>query len=79
MPLKLFLLELLEVDKIFMLNLSVANYSKKKFKFLKVTFDELSSSPLPKEMKSRHCGLDLQSQELTYATPYQVRGDILEI
>ena len=48
-------------------------------KFPKGTFYGLSSSPLSKEMKSRHCGLDPQSQGLVNAIPYQVWGDILEI
>ena len=43
------------------------------------SFYGFSSDSLFTQGKSRHCGLDPQSQELTYATPYQVRGDILEI
>ena len=49
------------------------------FKFPKSNFYGLGLNPFFTQGKSRHCGLDPQSQELTYATPYQVRGDILEI
>jgi len=40
-------------------------------------FADLAQTPVFTQGKSRHCGLD--PQELTYATPYQVRGDILKI
>ena len=40
---------------------------------------DMAQFPSTYNGKSRHCGLDPQSQGLAYATPYQVRGDILEI
>jgi len=48
-------------------------------KFPNWTFYGLGLNSFSTQGKSRHYGLDQQSQELTYATPYQVRGDILEI